>query len=327
MRIKLILAVLVCVLVGGIATAQTGCGDLSGEDCDIIRESEQVMGEIESATFTLDATLRLSDIFSDDENVMTIYASGVYDNFDPATLFLPEGDFAGDAALVLDFEGDVFALLGESPLALDLRLLQTIGYANLTKTIPEADGWYGVETVNLLIGLSGLIEVYNSAISGLGIDALVFVPFEVAPVERTSEMAVFRWTANFDNVLEDSFARLLFNEVINSLLDDDFTASEIEALRESYLRLLDDMTLEIERTIDLTDSTVQSLSIVYTLSPAIETLLAISETPDPLGLGDLPLEVEFALTVAQTELNEPVTIPIPQDAELMPFFEDEGSDF
>jgi len=352
MRSRVIFGMLLALLLisgTGIVTAQSGCGafnELSPEDCTIIEDSDAAMADLSSTTFTLEMALTLENGLDMDEQVaFTTISNGAY-----AIAPLPNSvridevirSLNADVSVLIDLsnlseELGVNLLESGDVLSADLALVDGVGYINFSKFTDdaEAQGWFGLDLVGMLgviLQSQGLDLSLLDLFGGGGTDVLgglEFVPFTVARMDDTTRedtsLARFRWSADFGSALDNFFASMLWESVVNGFIigalgdaANNYTDDELAEITQDYLLLLDDMTFTVDRLIDPTTGYVHETTLAFVFSPSSRTLTEIDAGLDPLNVADLFITIRFDSTLTRANFNAVGEIIAPADAQLIP---------
>ncbi|NWF70828.1 MAG: hypothetical protein HXY40_17220 [Chloroflexi bacterium] len=173
------------------------CGGLSDADCELLYASEAAMAGLESATFTVDATLAVTR--GDETETTTVTGGGSWvgalPNFgammnNPMTIADPFGALGGLGEGLTAFDGTLNLLItnmdpGEEPATRDIQLVLVdgIGYVNFDALFPREEGdsndnrggrgmnlsgWGGVNLVELLAAMPNIMGQMGGMMGGQG---------------------------------------------------------------------------------------------------------------------------------------------------------------
>ncbi|HRF98660.1 MAG TPA: hypothetical protein PLZ51_25805, partial [Aggregatilineales bacterium] len=142
---------------------QSFCGDLSRDDCEILQTAQSATSNLDAAGFEMTMDISFGIQFLPNLITAHVVANGVYSRV-PVTrndLEAPYNDLFGlnaDMSVLVDAAVSEFVLPENNTLttALDLRYVDGIGYAELSKVLPlispyaEIGSWYSADMVDYL---------------------------------------------------------------------------------------------------------------------------------------------------------------------------------
>lgn len=343
-------------ILSNFGTTAQECGDLTQEDCDRIITMQRTMLDLDSAAFGLRLNVDIGNQNGDEVQSIVLTADGTYvadlPTFSEIRTFqelLTETILAvnSDITFTLQLPEIVLPFLPvgiDDRLAFDLRLVDGVGYLDLTKIIEASDpgspdaGWYGV---NLLEFYARLFQ--DTLPPGLTIPPGTFpedapplvtsILGTLGPLQRLDDdtynaipVAVYETDVNLASTLEDPLTRGL---VINALalalgqqsLDRFYTEAELREAAAIYLDFVAALEINVTRHIGLEDGYLYRLGFELDFLPDEALVEGLQNGPDPLGaaiLAETTVALTFSLELAQ--FNAAPATPAP-DATLIPLEE------
>lgn len=331
---KLILVVMLMVWLGAIipTQAQSTCGDLSASDCELLQTAQQSTSNLSSATFHAVADLSLSIEFFPDLLQIRLTTDGAYqrqsyDNIDVPSEYRPLFGLNANMSAVLEATVSEFIAPTDNTFisSFDLRYVDGMGYAELTKLLPAIDpftqrgGWYSADITEYIRGLaedailSTDFEYISTLLSSDYWGALTRSGANITRLDDiqadNQSFAVFELVLSVDEYLNENpnIEDPMLDALEVLLYDLSFGAMPDDVLRTNavfYLDLLRASEFRLLQTVGLTDGYVHQTQFDFNLAPNSDTILE----DDPLGLNALgEVELRFSIDFRYTQFN--VVIP------------------
>jgi hypothetical protein len=323
---KLILVAVFLLWLGMItpAQAQSTCGDLSADDCDLLQSAQQATTDLSSATFRAIFDLNLGiEIFPDLIQVRLTtdgaYQRQPFDNADVERDYRPLYGLNADMSLILEASVSEFVFPDDNTFlsSFDLRYVDGMGYAELTKLLREIDpfarggGWYSADVIEYIrrfvqdnvfpdgfqqFGLAFSTDYWGAlAISGVNVARLADIQ------DDNQSFAVFEIAFTIDEYIQENpFLEEGLLDSIQTFLEDfnpNFSDDDLRQSAVYYVDLLRAAEFRFIQTVGLSDGYVHRTQFDFDFAPDMDTVL----NPDPLGLStfgnfELGFSVDFQYT-------------------------------
>ncbi|RMG82792.1 MAG: hypothetical protein D6712_14070 [Chloroflexi bacterium] len=310
------------------ATAQAqSCDTLAEADCVLWRALWERLDALQTAAVHVDMELISENILGQADMRLRFVGDGVY-QLDISGILgqLFEGDAAFPAAQLetalnsssvdmyvrLEVPPDVLPLPVRLPdlSAFDLRLVDGVLYLNLDKIAGFdtsgriQNGWHGVALSGLGDALAAL--PVDTPLS-YTLDIMRRLPLSLSRLPDVAEgdeaLAQFQLLFDGESALataeaRDTAAAWLLTVMQAHDLDRHFSEDELEALAALYVDVLDDLRIEATLTLNRDTAHLRGLALAVEWKPQTETLLALLQAGDPLGVTSVGLNFTFTLDIA-----------------------------
>ncbi len=356
MRIVFVVFLLLLTFTGSVLAQadMVYCGELAEADCQILTESAEVMGNLESAVFHLDLNMSFDDTSTEgDAFGLRLYGDGTFAidpaqaeilNYSPGDWLenmdaLPElvesaiRSISTDMSIIIEAQDTMFGENADpSYVALDLILADGFGYINLDKLMGEDDfgympsGWQGLDIAQLYrLALENQMDMMGDAFTDSALDLSAWNSMPYMQVERLDDqeiagqsVAVFQNTLDIAGYFDTPEVRDMFHEALRDSLDlPDFDVDP-DTLLDAYVELFTDMDVQITQAIGLEDHYVYQFGMSIVWTPKISTFAEALNEPLLPSEEDMAYEMILDLTVDLSQFGDAPLAVAPEDATIIP---------
>lgn len=337
-KITALLMVLMVMLVIMPTSAQTNCGDLSRDDCTLLKNAQSATSNLSSAGFKMTIDFDFGISFLPELISFRMVADGTYTRV-PVTRDDVDGGYRPlyglNADMTIYIDGEISDIIqprnNTLTTTLDLRYVDGIGYANLNKILPTArsDMWYSVDVpdyVRRLIRdrifpdnvLSVFGEFFDTDVwDSISRDGDVTRLDDI--VHDSQTFAVFEVNLSYDKYFDDNPTAfnlfiVMLEQALRNTYGTRYSDSELRQSAEGYAQFFRDMNMRFWQMVGMDDGYVHVTQFEYTFIPTSTA----SIDPDPLNLGLLGgtgLELRFLLDFRYTQFDNVPLITAPEDAQ------------
>jgi len=321
-------------------SAQSSCGDLSADDCDLLQTAQATTSNLSSATFQATIEASLAFEFFGELVTMRMVADGAYsrvstDGVEIESDYLPLYELNADMSVFVDIALSEFAMPENNTLttSLDLRYVDGVGYADLSKLLPiinpffSEGGWYSVDvpeyTRRLMRDAALPSDFLSSSNIALALDYWGSLVSGGSTVTRLDDEQIDNQTiAVFENILlfdtffdENPFEEQLFINLMDEFFQLQYggiyTDKELRQSAVFYADLIRNAEIRMMQRVGLEDGYVHQTYFALNFTPQTDETL----NPDPLGLSLFNgAEFHFSLDFRYTQFEDvPLTIA-PEDS-------------
>jgi hypothetical protein len=343
-RIKVVLfGLLICLFLPVFSIqAQEGCGGMIAEDCAVFTQAHLAMRELSSAVFELEMNASMGIEFFPDLITMRLVADGAYQFVEPNVQnednpFAGLAGFNADMSVFVDVElSELIGVNDSLTTAFDLRYVDGIGYAELTKVLStmnnpllgiDAGGWYSLDIPDILSELVDDVNVPEDVLASVTVLnplELLSIFSDYDKVSRLDDMVIndqvfaqFETAFTMRELIETySLSSESMRDQLLELLTTQYGNVYDEAVLQEnatfYVSLLEEIEMTLTQSVSLTDGYVHDIGFVVTFTPDDRW---VAPTSDPLGLGVLVMaNFQFSLNFRYTQFGDVPAIIAPEDA-------------
>lgn len=341
------------------------CGDLPAPDCDILRQSQTVMRDVESMDFAFNMGYDISgfgDSFGMDSVVFSISGNGML-AFDIRYLYSlygtsPEamtGNLSDYTGILIDF---LKSIQGEATLAIRLPAeLSSPALGDIAFDIIMVDGTIYLDTAPLTglsqpswIGLDfasfyeNMLEETMSQMEGMDLSALMSSNL-FQNIYSPEYMGRFRAITRLEDAEVMGISVAVFEHTFDfaSMFSDEQFIADFKASMETALGTqgLDDLGTDTDTFLDLLLSIYQDVEIQYRLWIGLDDYyvhradmsLGLSMNMENLtAFGSAPapgvtgnISIGFDASIDMSDFNQPVEVTAPPNAQIIDPFAPFGS--
>jgi len=322
-------------------SAQSSCGDLSVDDCDLLQTAQITTSNLSSATFQAIIETSLGFEFLGNLFELRMVADGAYsrvsvDSRDIEADYLPFYELNADMSLFIDITFSEFLLPDDDTVtttSLNLRYVDGMGYADLTKILPfvspilNRDSWYRIDVPEYIRRLMRDLILPSDFLSSGNIafaldywGSLADVGSSVTRLE--DEQRDDQTFAVFENVLvfgtlfdENPFEEQLFINLFTEFLEAEYGGIyDDKELRQSavfYADLFRSAEIRLMQMVGLDDGYVHQTYFTLNFAPNSDDIL----NPDPLGLSMFSgAELYFSIDFRYTQFEDVPLTTAPEDS-------------
>jgi hypothetical protein len=338
-KLSVVLMVLLLLVMGSVVAAQDiPCGDLSEEDCTLLSGIGDSMATVDSATFTIDATI--TSTADDEESTITISGDGSFSGVagmmssssiegmmsDPAAAADPTAMIAAATAMLGNFNGALNLNVDPgtgSPLDIQLVLVDSIGYVNFgalglagmqlgeDMTLPE---WGGVNLPELIgtfgSSMAGSMPGMGGATTG-GDTGTSTLPEDFDPETFASYITI---TRGEDDAMDDGTAVATFEIGVDfaGMMSDPSMQEALAEMDEDELAaaqaMYENMEFSLNVYVGLEDNYLYGVDLG--LSMDASALSNLGDPSEAVGTVDVAFSLYFA------DYNNAPVVDAPEGAEV-----------
>ncbi|MDX2075239.1 MAG: hypothetical protein SFZ02_02320 [bacterium] len=341
LRLSKLVLLLLLVIISVPVHAQSSCGDLSTADCEILQTAQRATGNLPSASFEATAEFALGISFFPELITVRVVSNGVYTRVPTITADIEEAyrplfGLNADMSIVIDAEISEFVVPEDNTFtaALDLRYVDGVGYAELSKILPlidpslDADGWYSVDVADYIsrfmrdgIFPSDFLDTFATT---YGVDS--WESFATEGSNRRLDdvqigeqsFAVFEaslYTRDYYDDNPDMYQNLIdaFENLLHTQYGAFYTDDQLRNAAEFYADLTTNMQFSLTYWVSLDDGYIHDSQFDFIFIPDEDT--PAQPDFDPLGIALLSTaELRFSLDFRYTQFENIPLVSAPDDA-------------
>lgn len=305
------------------------CGDLSGDDCNILVKSGEMMGTLETVAFDFDAAMEMSGVEVSpgmgESFVMGLSGEGALNTDMDA---LENFQMEMNASLVIP--GDLLGT-GSDELGLSLVMVDGIMYMDMGSLMGMQGMamWMGFDLTTLMADSLGM-GMEDMDLGGMDLAGMedMFSGNEFMTITRLADanmmgqdMAVFETSLDYSALFSSEGFSGMYGEIMAQALamqgmDMDSLGMDMDAFMDMMGTMMEEMALSWQQWVGLDDYYTHKFALEFGMDMDMMAMsAAIGEAPT----ADMPESISFVLggELNLSDFNAPLNIVAPEGAQIM----------